>query len=59
MIDIDPPYRMHDDDERRVTLEHISDGDLAPAPVSWKRSATKVRLDLVAVPVSGPYQYPR
>lgn len=50
ILDIDPPYRERDADERRAALEHISDGDLGAAQVGWKRSASKVRLDLLAVP---------
>ncbi|MBI5247209.1 MAG: carboxypeptidase regulatory-like domain-containing protein [Elusimicrobia bacterium] len=50
IIDVDPPYRQRDADERRAAIESLSDGDLAPAPVQWKRSASKVHLDLVAVP---------
>lgn len=50
IFDIDPSYRVRDADERRAALEHITDGDLAPAPVDWKRARTKVRLDLIAVP---------
>lgn len=56
IIDIDPPYRQRDLDERRAAHEHISDGDLAPAPVSWKRSVSKVRLDLVAISVLGQFR---
>jgi len=51
IIDLDPPYRIRDADERRATLEHISDGDLMPVPVGWNQANSKVRLDLVAVPV--------
>ncbi|MDD5302344.1 MAG: carboxypeptidase-like regulatory domain-containing protein [Elusimicrobia bacterium] len=50
IFDIDPSYRVRDADERRAALEHISDGDLTPAPVDWKRASAKVRLDLIAVP---------
>ena len=50
MFDVDPPDRQRDSDERRAAIEALSDGDLAPAPVRWKRSASKVQLDLVAVP---------
>ncbi len=57
LLDVDPPYRQRDADERRAALEHLSDGDLDPAPVGWKRSASKVHLDLVAVPAGSP-QYP-
>jgi hypothetical protein len=53
IVDLDPPYKQRDEDERRAALEHVSDGDLAPAPVGWKKSQSKVTLDLVAVPLSG------
>lgn len=49
VLDIEPPYRQRDADERRAALENLSDSDLSPAPVSWKRSRSKVRLDLVLV----------
>lgn len=50
VLDLDPPYRLRDIDERRAAVEQISDGDLNPAPVDWKRADSRVRLDLVAVP---------
>ncbi len=50
VIDIDPPYNVRDADERRATLEHITDGDLAPSQVGWQTSKSKVKLDLIAVP---------
>lgn len=50
VLDIDPPYRVRDADERRAALELISDGDLGPAAVDWERSSSRVRLDLVVVP---------
>lgn len=50
IVDADPPYRQRDADERRAAFEHVTDGDLGPAPLEWKRSASRVRLDLVAVP---------
>lgn len=50
VLDIDPPYRVRDADERRAAMEALTDGDLIPAPVDWKRASSKVRLDLVAVP---------
>lgn len=52
ILDIDPSYRVRDADERRAAFDHISDGDLSPATVGWKRSSSKVRLDLIAVPSS-------
>lgn len=52
ILDIDPPYRVRDADERRAVLEHITDGDLTPAPVGWKRASSKVKLDLIAVPLN-------
>lgn len=51
ILDVDPPYRQRDADERRAAIDALSDGDLGPAPVGWKRSASKVNLDLVAVPL--------
>ncbi len=50
ILDIDPPYRERDADERHAAFDQISDGDLSPAQVAWKRSSSKVRLDLIAVP---------
>ena len=50
ILDIDPSYRVRDADERHAAFDHISDGDLSPAQVGWKRSSSKVRLDLIAVP---------
>ncbi len=50
LLDIDPPYNVRDADERRATLEHITDGDLAPSQVGWKTSKSRVKLDLIAVP---------
>lgn len=52
ILDIDPPYRLRDADERHAALEHLTDGDLAAAPVGWRRADSKVRLELVAVPQS-------
>ena len=56
ILDIDPPYRDRDADERRAVLQNISDGDLAPAQLDWKRSDKAVRLDLIVVPAywTGP-----
>ena len=51
ILDIDPSYRVRDADERRAVLEHITDGDLTPAPVGWKRASSKVKLDLIVVPL--------
>ncbi|MEQ1920333.1 MAG: hypothetical protein ABL955_14175, partial [Elusimicrobiota bacterium] len=50
ILDIDPPYRVRDADERRAAYEHLTDGDLIPVQVGWKRASTRVRLDLVAAP---------
>lgn len=50
ILDIDPSYRVRDADERRAVLENVTDGDLIPAPVGWRRSASKARLDLFAIP---------
>lgn len=50
ILDIDPSYRVRDADERRAVLENVTDGDLIPAPVGWKRSSSKARLDLFAIP---------
>lgn len=50
VLDVDPPYRLRDADERRAALEAISDGDLGPASVEWKRSSSRVVLDLIVVP---------
>jgi hypothetical protein len=50
ILDIDPSYRVRDADERRAALNNVTDGDLIPAPVGWKASSSKVRLDLFAVP---------
>lgn len=54
VLDVDPPYRVRDSDERQAAVDAISDGDLAPAAVGWKRSASNVRLDLVVVPAPIP-----
>lgn len=50
ILDIDPPYRVRDADERHAAFEHLTDGDLIPAQVGWKRASARVSLDLVAVP---------
>jgi hypothetical protein len=50
ILDIDPSYRVRDADERRAVLENLTAGDLIPAPVGWKRSSSKVKLDLFAIP---------
>jgi hypothetical protein len=50
LVDIDPPYRVRDHDERQAAMNAVSEGDLMPLPVSWKRAASKGRLDLFAVP---------
>ena len=50
LVDIDPPYRVRDADERRATIEHISDGDMVPSPLDWKKASSRVKLDLIAVP---------
>lgn len=54
VLELDPPYRARDADERRAALELITDGDLAPAAVGWKRSSSRVRLDLIVVPSRWP-----
>lgn len=54
VLDLDPSYRVRDADERRAALELITDGDLGPAAVDWKRSSSKVRLDLIVVPSQWP-----
>ncbi len=51
ILDLDPPYRIRDTDERRAVLEHITDGDLTPAPVGWKRGESTPRLDIIALPL--------
>lgn len=50
ILDLDPSYRVRDADERRAVLENVTDGDLIPAPVGWKRSSSRVKLDLFAIP---------
>ncbi|MDP3541852.1 MAG: carboxypeptidase-like regulatory domain-containing protein [Elusimicrobiota bacterium] len=50
ILDLDPSYRVRDDDERRAVYDNVSVGDLAPAPVEWSASTVKTRLDLFAVP---------
>lgn len=50
ILDIDPSYRIRDADERRAVHDNITDGDLIPAPVGWKRSRSKVSLDLFVIP---------
>ena len=50
ILDIDPPYRVRDADERRAAFDHLTDGDLIPIQVGWKRTSSRVRLDLVAAP---------
>ena len=50
ILDIDPSYRDRDADERRAVFENITDGDLIAAPVGWRRSPSKARLDLFAIP---------
>lgn len=54
VLELDPPYRARDADERRAALELITDGDLAPAAVGWKRASSRVRLDLIVVPSRWP-----
>lgn len=50
VLDIDPPYRVRDTDERLAAMNALTDGDLAATPVDWSRGHARVRLDLVAVP---------
>lgn len=50
IVDSEVPYRSRDADERRATQQNASDGDLSPAPLSFSRAKSRVRLDLVAVP---------
>lgn len=50
ILDIEPSYRLRDEAERRFIIEHTSDGDLDPLQVDWKRTDSKVRMDLIAVP---------
>jgi len=50
ILDIDPPYRVRDADERHAAFDHLTDGDLIPVQVGWKRTSSRVRLDLVAAP---------
>jgi len=50
VLDIDPPYRVRDADERRAAVNALTDGDMAAAPLNWGRGSSRVRLDLVAVP---------
>lgn len=54
VLDIDPPYRVRDADERRATHRYITDGDLTPSPVDWPVGRDEVKLDLVAVPHRWP-----
>jgi hypothetical protein len=54
VVDIDPPYRSRDEDERRKAVENLSDGDLAPAPVDGGKGGSKTALNLVAVPELWP-----
>ena len=50
ILDIDPPYRVRDADERHAAFDHLTDGDLIPVQVGWKPTSSRVRLDLVAAP---------
>jgi len=59
VLDIDPPYRQRDADERRAALEAISDGDLGPAPVEFPRSRSRIVQDLIVVPHQWPDSRPR
>jgi hypothetical protein len=54
ILDIDPSYRVRDADERHAAFDHISDEDLSPAQVGWKRSSSRVRLDMLVVPSYWP-----
>jgi len=53
LMELDPPFRDRDADERRAAMNALSESDLMPVPVSWSRKAMKARLDLVAVPLPG------
>lgn len=52
VADLEPPYRARDEDERRAAFEHISDGDLAPAAITGKTSASTLHRDFVTFPQS-------
>ncbi len=54
ILDLDPSYRVRDEDERRAVFDNISDGDLIPAPADWKRSSSRVTLDLFVIPNRWP-----
>lgn len=54
VLDLDPSYRVRDADERRAVFNHISDGDLIPAPIEWKLSNSRVTLDLFVIPNHWP-----
>ncbi|MCR4294385.1 MAG: hypothetical protein NUW21_02535, partial [Elusimicrobia bacterium] len=56
ILDLDPSYRVRDDDERRAVFDNVSDGDLIPVHVEWNRSSAKARLDLFAVPRHWPHR---
>jgi hypothetical protein len=58
LLDTDPSYRVLDEDERRALIEHTADADLFPVPVGWKRTDSKMRLDLIAVPFPGITVHP-
>lgn len=55
ILDLDPSYRVRDADERRAVFDNISDGDLIPAPADWKRSSSRVTLDLFVIPNRWPH----
>lgn len=54
ILDLDPSYLVRDADERRAVFDNISDGDLIPAPADWKRSSSRVTLDLFVIPNRWP-----
>lgn len=54
VLDLDPPYRSRDEEERRKAVENLTDGDLAPVPVEGNPRSSEVRLSLVAVPERWP-----
>ncbi len=54
VLDVDPPYRSRDDEERRKALENLTEGDLAPAPVDGGKGGSKSQLSLIAVPERWP-----
>lgn len=59
LLDIDPPYRDRDADERRAAMNAVTDGDMGAAPLEWARALSRVRLDLIAVPESWSEPPPR